>query len=374
MSLEAAAATDLGRTVLRRAASVLGRAVRRDGSSPQGPCRATLRADVAAARRAGARSGRRARRRDELLRAPQPTRLLPPRRRPARRPCAGRRMPGGERRPRAARGGGPRDPDRSSAAARRADARHRRHAGGRSRGPALAAHRGHHRAALAADRGQGHGLGGRALGTAWPHGRHLSCRRQEADGTQWLQRFFELGAGSGPLSLRLGFVGVAGRVRLGTQPLRARLVFFDEAGGEPATLASDDDGRFQGLAAGRARRPGDPLDRRGARGATADQPAPGAASACRRLPARRAAWLELALPIVAVRGTVVLGGGPARSGVQVVLRETPAAEPERSRPPTTRAASSCSSCRRGATPRWPSRSRASRSARRSRWWRASRAS
>ena len=93
---------------------------------------------------------------------------------------------------------------------------------------------------------------------------------KSADGTPWLQRFFELGADSGPLSLRLGFVAVAGRVLLGTQPLRARLVFFNEAGGEPVTLTSDDDGRFQGLLPGRARRPGDPLDRRGARGATAD--------------------------------------------------------------------------------------------------------
>src|SRR6185295_5071345 len=39
VSLAAAASTDLGRTVLRRAASVFGRAVRSDGSSPQGPCR-----------------------------------------------------------------------------------------------------------------------------------------------------------------------------------------------------------------------------------------------------------------------------------------------------------------------------------------------
>src|SRR5262249_61776091 len=47
---------------------------------------------------------------------------------------------------------------------------------------------------------------------------------EDSDGKQWLQRFVELAAGGGPLSLRLGFVGVAGRVHLSRQPLRARLV------------------------------------------------------------------------------------------------------------------------------------------------------
>ena len=69
---------------------------------------------------------------------------------------------------------------------------------------------------------------------------------KSADGTLWLQRFVDLDAASGPLVLRLGSVAVGGRVLLGGRPLRARLVFSDEAGGEPVTLTSDDDGRFQG--------------------------------------------------------------------------------------------------------------------------------
>ena len=37
---------DLGRTELRRTASVFGRAVRKDGSDPPGPCRAILQPDI----------------------------------------------------------------------------------------------------------------------------------------------------------------------------------------------------------------------------------------------------------------------------------------------------------------------------------------
>jgi len=46
VSLKAAENTDLGRTPLLRTASVFGRAVRRDGSNPPGPCRATLRPEA----------------------------------------------------------------------------------------------------------------------------------------------------------------------------------------------------------------------------------------------------------------------------------------------------------------------------------------
>ena len=68
-----------------------------------------------------------------------------------------------------------------------------------------------------------------------------------SDGTAWLQKYFDFGKNSGPLSLRMGSMGVAGRVMMSSQPVRARLVFTNNAGGAAATLMSDDNGRFQGL-------------------------------------------------------------------------------------------------------------------------------
>ena len=46
VSLKAAESTDLGPTELERTLSVFGRAVRKDGSAPPGPCRATLLPDA----------------------------------------------------------------------------------------------------------------------------------------------------------------------------------------------------------------------------------------------------------------------------------------------------------------------------------------
>jgi len=143
---------------------------------------------------------------------------------------------------------------------------------------------------------------------------------QSSDGTPWLQTVVGLRADSGPLSLRVGFVEVAGRVRLGALPLPARLVFTNQAGGEPVTLISDDDGRFQGLlpaapgvletrwtVQAHAARP--PINRRlegvSVRSATGE-----------------AAVVELALPTFAVRGTVVSEAGEPESGAQVTFEDT----------------------------------------------------
>jgi hypothetical protein len=144
---------------------------------------------------------------------------------------------------------------------------------------------------------------------------------QSADGTPWLQRVVALRAGSGPLSLRVGFVEVAGRVRLGEQPLRTRLVFSNESGGEPVTLTSDDDGRFQGLLPAAA----DVLETRWTVEAHASHP-----PISRRLEDVRvrstaseaAVWVDLALPVFAVRGTVVSEDGEPQSGAQVTFEDT----------------------------------------------------
>lgn len=68
-----------------------------------------------------------------------------------------------------------------------------------------------------------------------------------SDGTAWLQRNFNLSASNGRLSLRIGSIAVAGHASLSSQPIRARLVFSNNATGESATLNSDENGRFHGL-------------------------------------------------------------------------------------------------------------------------------
>ncbi len=320
--LPAAASTDLGRTVLHRAASVFGRAVRRDGSNPQGPCSASLRASRDVTRRGASdpdsdsvpeggtslsaplsprgyfqvvgvppggqvltvecpaasavREVRVQADREALIDAPLVLEeltldiVVTPKVDPEGRPWQLTVEATAPRWRRIA--------DKATASA-----------GGRWVRRGLAA--GSYRVAV-----------------------------QSSDGRQWLQRAFDLGAESGPLSLRVGSMAVAGRVLLGAQPLGARLVFFNEAGGEPATLTSDDDGRFQGLLPTgpevletrwtvevHAAQP--PIKRR-LEGVSVQSVA-GAASA----------WLELALPMVAVRGTVVSEAGEPQSGAQVTFED-----------------------------------------------------
>jgi hypothetical protein len=135
-------------------------------------------------------------------------------------------------------------------------------------------------------------------------------------GTPWLQRDFNLRAGSGPLSVRLGSAKVAGRVVLGMQPVRARLLFSNQAGGEPVTLKSDDDGRFQGVlpVAPDARETSWILE------AHVAEPASERRIAGVNVPTLAGgAWLDLSLPTIAVRGSVMSEDGHAQRGIQVTL-------------------------------------------------------
>jgi len=140
-----------------------------------------------------------------------------------------------------------------------------------------------------------------------------------SDGTPWLQRFFNLSAESGPLRLQLPFMRVSGQVRLSTQPVHARLVFHNEAGGEPATLVSDDSGFFQGLLpvtpsveetkwTVEARATNPPISRR-------------LAGLSVQTAGETNAWLDLALPLFAVHGTVVSEAGKPQSNASVTVEE-----------------------------------------------------
>lgn len=68
-----------------------------------------------------------------------------------------------------------------------------------------------------------------------------------SDGMQWLKQDFELHPDSGPMALHLVAVRVAGKVLLNGLPVKARLEFSNEGGGEPVTLNSDVSGRYAGL-------------------------------------------------------------------------------------------------------------------------------
>jgi hypothetical protein len=319
VSLKAAESTNLGRTVLRRTASVFGRAARRDGSNPPGPCLATLRADV---ERRGEPDPESAPEGETSFSAPLNPRGyfqvagVPPGRHLLAVECPA--------------ASGVREVRVEADSETRIDppvlleeltldivVMPKVDPGGRpwqltvdATTPRL--RRIADKAATSAD-----GRWARRGLTAGSYRVAVSS----SDGTPWLQRFFELGAGSGPLSLRLPFVEVEGRVLLSMQPVRARLVFFNEAGGEPATLTSDDGGYFHGLlpvapdvqethwtVEAHAAQP--PINRRMM--GVSVPPVAGEASA----------WLDLALPVFAVRGTVVSEGGQHQSGAQVNFEDT----------------------------------------------------
>jgi hypothetical protein len=320
VSLKAAESTDLGRTVLRRTASVFGRAVRRDGSDPPGPCRATLQPEVerrgpepdpesapagersfsvplsprgyfqvvgvlpgkhVLAVECPAASGLR----ELLVQAEGETRIDPPllleeltldiaftpNVDPEGRPW---QLNVDETAP-----------------------RFRRIAG---------------KVTTSAD--------GRWIRQGLMSGRYHVVV-SSSDGALWLQRYFDLGPGSRPLSLRLASLSVAGRVRLSLQPVRARLVFFNDAGGQSATLTSDNDGRFQGLlpiAPGvqetswtvEAHVAQPPVSRRLL--GVSVQPVAGGAET----------WLDLELPTIAVRGGVVSEDGQPQGGTQVTFEDS----------------------------------------------------
>jgi len=141
-----------------------------------------------------------------------------------------------------------------------------------------------------------------------------------SDGTAWLQRNFNLGADSRRIALRIGSVPVAGRALLSSQPIRARLVFSNNASGESATLNSDENGHFQGLLPVAPNRETTwtieahvlqpPVTQR-----LLDvkvQPASGQGNT----------WLDLDFPGIPVHGNVVSPDGKPQPNVQVTFEDT----------------------------------------------------
>lgn len=144
---------------------------------------------------------------------------------------------------------------------------------------------------------------------------------KSSDGTLWLQRYFNLRSSSGPLSLHLASVRVAGRVMLNSQPVRARLVFSNNAGGELATLMSGNDGRFQGLL------PVTPDIKQNSSWtveAHVAQPPVSQRLLGINVPVGTGVtkWLDLDLPTIAVRGSVVSADGQAQRNIEVTFEDS----------------------------------------------------
>jgi len=114
---------------------------------------------------------------------------------------------------------------------------------------------------------------------------------------------------------------VAGRVTMSSEPVRARLVFTNNSGGESATLVSDASGRFQGSlpvpSSGResswtieAHIVQPPVTQR-LLDVNVRPPSDGAST-----------WLDLDLPAVPVRGSVVSPDGKPQPNVEVLFEDS----------------------------------------------------
>src|SRR5581483_4715975 len=131
---------------------------------------------------------------------------------------------------------------------------------------------------------------------------------RSSDGTAWLQKYFEFGKNSGPLLLRMSSANVAGRVTMSSQPLSARLIFTNNAGEGSATLISDESGYFQGLL------PIAPGTQESSWTVEAHVAQPPVTQrlldvSVRPTNAGAATWLDLQLPAIPVRGTVLSADG-----------------------------------------------------------------
>lgn len=140
---------------------------------------------------------------------------------------------------------------------------------------------------------------------------------RSSDGTVWLQKYFDLSKSSATLSLRIGSVSVSGRVTMSSQPVRARLKWTNDAGGESVTLASNDNGLFHGLLPDvsgehsswtvEANLVKPPLTQR-----LLNVTVPSARGS-------KTAWLDLDLPAVPVHGIVTSPTGKPEPNVQVTF-------------------------------------------------------
>lgn len=140
-----------------------------------------------------------------------------------------------------------------------------------------------------------------------------------SDGMQWLKQDFDLRPDIGPFALHLASVRVAGKVLLNGLPVKARLEFSDEDGGDPVILNSDLSGRYVGLLpiASDAKDTSWIMVAHVAHPETtrklSDLLVP-------RVPEGKTVPLDLELPNMPVRGVVVSEDGKPQKGAQVTFK------------------------------------------------------
>ena len=100
---------------------------------------------------------------------------------------------------------------------------------------------------LRQDRGLVGGGSGWTLDAARPDDRQLPRGRQQLRWHAVAQAGFRVAAGHRAVGAAPGSVSVAGKVLLSGLPVKARLEFSNQDGGEPVTLNSDVSGRYAGL-------------------------------------------------------------------------------------------------------------------------------
>lgn len=322
VSLKTAESSDLGRTELRRTASVFGQVVRKDGSNPPGPCRATLHPDME-------RQGPTAPDQEPETGADAKMRFsipLTPRGyfqvvgvAPGRYALAvGCHAASGFRMLRVQANGETRlDPPLQLeeltldvAVVPRVDP------AGQPWKLAVYATAPHY---LRIADGATTSAEGRWIRHGLMAGNYRVVVRG-SDGAEWLQQYFDLNKSTGLLSLRVGAINVAGRVMMSSQPVRASLVFSNNAGGESATLNSDNDGRFQGLL---------PVAAGGQESTWTVEASVAQPPVTQRLlnvsvqpTASTSTWLDLQLPAVAVHGSVASPDGKPQSNIEVTFEDT----------------------------------------------------
>lgn len=141
-----------------------------------------------------------------------------------------------------------------------------------------------------------------------------------SDGASWLQQYFDLNKSTGILSLRVGSVSVSGRVMMSAHPVRARLIFTNDNGGQSATLVSDDGGRFQGLL------PVTAATEQSSWTVEAHVVQPPVTQHLLNVSVHASGgastWLDLDLPVVPVHGSVVSANGKPQPNAQVTLQDS----------------------------------------------------
>ena len=320
VSLKATETTDLGRTVLRQAPSVFGRAVRQDGSDPPAPCQAILLPDLE--RRGGPDPEANEPRSNKTFSVPLTPRgyfqivgVLPGRHMLAVECQAA----SGLRELRIQEDGETRiDPAlRLEELTLDVTITPKVDPAGQPWKLAVTATAPHFRRIANGDTASADGRWARRGLMAGDY--HVVVTG--SNGAVWLQRDFKLRANGGPLALRVGSVRIAGRALLSSQPVRARLVFSNNASGESATLDTDESGRFHGLLpvaqtpqestwTVQARIAQPPVTQR----LLDIKVPPGVGGA--------EAWLDLDFPAVPVRGSVVSTDGKPQPNVQVTFEDS----------------------------------------------------